>query len=188
MCMRKTNPIFAGVAAVALAATMVPAFALAADINGTSAATTTGETQVKYVVAEGYTWSVPAEIDFGQNKGANSTQVTVTADGKSGNPQAISVTKNVIAKGKMLQITAEGTGTNGAFTISTTDGATLSYAVKAGSAPVTPKTTPVLAVLAGTDTGSADLTFTLTTANGTSEVAGNYTGKVTYTAAVVDQA
>ena len=40
--------------------------------------------------------------------------------------------------------------------------------------------------MAGTNKNTATLTFTLNTGNATAEVAGNYTGTVTYTASVVD--
>lgn len=43
-----------------------------------------------------------------------------------------------------------------------------------------------LNIAAGTNTGSKDLTFTLKTGNGTAEVAGKYSGTVTYTASVVN--
>lgn len=175
--MKKNNAILAGVAAVALAAAMVPA-AMAGDaVNGTSAADTTSTTQVKYAVTGGYTWSVPSEIDFGSDKGTNATSV-VKADEK------VAVTKNVIEDGKTLTITAKGSGDDGAFQVK--NGNTkLGYTVKVDdSEQVLTVGGEVLSVPAGTNTKDAALTFTLSTTTGTAEVAGTYSGTVTYTASV----
>ena len=180
--MKKNNAILAGVAAVALAAAMVPAAMAAAAIEGTSTQPTTGQAVVKYKVTEGYTWSIHSDIDFGANKGANSTKVEVKSEANT-----VSVSKNVIAPGNHLVITVRGDGADSAFTIANKTSAetTLGYAVskKDATSPLAVNG-EVLSLEAGMNVGSQILDFTLTTGSGTAEVAGEYEGHVVYTAAV----
>ena len=164
------------VLAVAMAvAMMVPGMnVMAAEVSGTSAQDTTVSTDVKYAVTEGYTWSIHSEINFGNDVGVNKTVE------KTGN--TVSVTKNIIPDGKTLKITVKGSGTDGAYEIK--NGSTaLTYTIKAGETEITTGG-DVLNVAAGTNTGSKDLTFTLSTTTGTAEVAGSYAGTVTYTASI----
>lgn len=131
---------------------------------------------VKYSVTEGYDWTIHSAIDFGSNAGINQTVE------KTGN--VITVTGNVIETGKTLNITVAGSGTNGAFTITNTGGTeTLNYHVLDGTSEKATGST-VLSVEAGTNTASKDLTFKLDTTTKASEVAGNYSGTVTYTATI----
>ena len=133
-------------------------------------------TTVSYEVEQSYEWSIHSAIDFGSNAGVNQTVE------KTGN--VVSVTENVIETGKTLNISVAGSGTDGAFTIENKSGtATLNYHVLDGSTEKATGST-VLSVEAGTKTGSKDLTFKLDTSTGTSEVAGNYSGTVTYTATI----
>lgn len=175
---------------------MVSTSALAANagISGTSANNTTGTTTVKYAVTEGYTWSVPSEIDFSKDGGAESKTVNGTATNNE--ESKVSVSKNVITEGKKLKITAKGSGSNGAFTIknitdaqnSTYGSEELTYTIKVGeSQTALVADGEVLTVAAGTNTANAALAFTLTTTNKSAEVAGNYSGTVTYTASIVNQ-
>lgn len=114
---------------------------------------TTGDagltTKVLYEVTGGYTWSVPATIDFGKDAGGGaqkrtvnatetadkeSTKATGTAEtaGTAGTAPKVFVTKNVIAPGKTLKINLKAQDGN-AFEVKTSkDGkeATLSYKVK----------------------------------------------------------
>ena len=164
------------VLAMAMAvAMMVPGMnVMAAEVSGTSAQDTTASTDVKYSVTEGYTWNIHSEIDFGTSAGVNKTV------NKSGN--TVSVTKNIIPDGKTLKITVKGSGDNGEFQIK--NGSTvLSYTIKDGDTEISTGG-DVLNVAAGTNVGSKDLTFTLSTTTKTAEVAGSYTGTVTYTAAI----
>lgn len=172
--MKCRKGLVAGVVAVCMMGAMgVNAFA--ADINGTSAQDTTASTTVKYEVTEGYTWSIHSEIDFGKNAGANSKTVE-----KTGN--TVSVSKNIIPDGKTLKITVKGSGENGEYQIK--NGNTiLNYTIKTDSTEIATGGN-VLSVAAGTNADSKALTFTLTTGKGTAEVAGNYTGTVTYTASI----
>ena len=152
---------------------MVPMSAMAA--TGTTESTTENTT-VKYEVTQGYEWTIHSEIDFGTSAGVNKTVA------KENN--AVSVNKNVIPDGKKLNITVKGSGNDGAFQIA--NGSTiLNYTIKEGENDITTGK-DVMNVAAGTNTDSKNLTFTLSTTNGTAEVAGNYTGTVTYTAAIVD--
>lgn len=176
--MKKNNAILAGVAAVALAAAMVPA-AMAATEGGTGK-TDPVQTEVKYEVVEGYSWTVPTTVNFKQNAGAGQK----TVDGEVlGNGGKVTVKDNVIAHGKALKITAEGSGENGTFTVSNGN-EILGYTVT-GNGKIDPKG-EVLRVVAGTPTGEQALSFVLTTTTDKAETAGKYTGTITYTASVVD--
>lgn len=133
-------------------------------------------TNVKYQVSQGYEWTIHSDIDFGSDKGVNKS-VELTNN-------SISVTKNIIPDGTKLQITVNGSGTDNAFTISNGD-TDLDYTVaKTGETAISSGDT-VLELEAGTNTGAQSLTFTLNTGSAEAEVAGTYTGEVTYTAAIV---
>lgn len=171
----------------AIAATLTAALLLSmGTTTAFAASTTSGKTELKYRVAEEYTWSVPATIDFGENKGVNATDVVGAAG--TGSKSEIEVSKNVIGDGKKLQITVESTEVDKSFVIKTGN-TKVSYTIKVGSdsnavtlsAPGT-----VLEVPAGTNTKTEPLTFTMLKTNTTAEVAGDYTGALTYTATVVD--
>lgn len=181
---RTKKSIAASISAAALATAMLPAMAFAIEGPADEGVSATGTTQVKYAVTEGYEWSIPTMIDFDKDKGVNSTSV-VEASANSGASQKVMVTKNVIGDGKKLQITAAGSGDNGAFSIK--NGATiLDYKVKKPGNPAI-EVTPggeVMNVPAGVNEGDQPLFFTLSTSTGTAEIAGKYTGTVTFTADV----
>ena len=177
-----SKKVLAATVAAAMIATMGASTVFAAE-SGTTTVTNTSDnstlnTNVKYAVTAGYEWTIHSAIDFGSNAGINKTVE------KSKN--TVSVSKNIIPDGKTLKITVAGSGDEGAFTIA--NGNTkLDYTVKADESSNDITTGgEVLSVPAGINTGSKDLTFTLTTSTGTAEVAGAYTGIVTYTASVVD--
>lgn len=80
------------------------------DMNTGAAGLTT---KVVYNVTKGYTWSVPATIDFGKDAGIKGTRTVVTSlesgDGTSaddgiGTAPKVMVLKNVIAPGEVLSI------------------------------------------------------------------------------------
>lgn len=176
--------------AVAMVAPMVSTSALAATTGNTTTPTTYDNTIVKYEVTEEYTWSIHSEIDFGKDNKVTGNDIV------KDNNNTVSVSKNVIPDGKKLQITVKGNGggetTDGSdtsFVIANGD-TKLNYTVKAGNTDITTNVTPVLEVAAGTNTGSANMTFTLSTKNTTenaAEVAGSYVGKVIYTATIVNK-
>ena len=163
---RTKKSIAASISAAALATAMLPAMAFAIEGPADEGVSTTGTTQVKYAVTEGYEWSIPTMIDFDKDKGVNSTSV-VEASANSGASQKVMVTKNVIGDGKKLQITAAGSGDNGAFSIK--NGATiLDYKVKKPGNPAT-EVTPggeVMNVPAGVNEGDQPLFFTPLHLNG----------------------
>ena len=148
---------------------------------------TSASTDVKYNVTQGYEWVIHSEINFNKDAGAESKTVK-----KTGN--TVSVTRNVIPEGKKLQITIKGNnggnGTevsdNGTFAILNGTNTRLNYAVTADTDTFSSGDT-ILDVKAGTMSDSKNLTFTLTTTSSNAEVAGEYTGKVIYTASIVDQ-
>lgn len=131
-------------------------------------------TNVQYKVKGGYTWSVPALIDFGEDAGGKSQKRTVNATeaadkestkatgtaetaGIAGTAPKVFVTKNVIAPGKTLKINLKADGS--AFEVKTSeDGkeATLKYKVKTTAetidgAPMTPYTEKPVDAVNGTD-------------------------------------
>lgn len=181
---RTKKSIAASISAAALATAMLPAMAFAIEGPADEGVSTTGTTQVKYAVTEGYEWSIPTMIDFDKDKGVKKTSlVEATAD--AGNAQKVMVTRNVIGDGKALQITAAGSGENGNFSIK--NGSTiLNYKIEKPGNPAT-EVTPggeVMNVPAGVSEGDQPLFFTLSTSTGTAEIAGKYTGTVTFTADV----
>lgn len=142
-------------------------------------------TTLHYQVGSHYTWEIHTDIDFGKDKGVKKTDVNGVV--KTGE-QKVKVTENVIEEGKKLHITAAGSGTDGAFSIKNGVKGTevLGYAVQSGTDPVAVNGT-VLDVNAGTNEGSTDMKFTLSTTNKTAEVAGQYDGTITYSSSVVNQ-
>lgn len=158
---------------VAVAASMVTPMALTSVMADEPSKSTT----VTYEVQQGYEWSVPTEIKF------TADSDSVTTSGTTGATQDVQVTKNVIPNGKNLVISV----TNTDFKIATTDGASLNYkvSVKGTDGQFTELKNGnlnVLSVAAGTNTGSATLKFDLT--KDSVEKAGNYSGTVSYSAAV----
>lgn len=138
------------------------------------------ETTVKYEVTQGYEWTIHSAVDFGSNAGVNRSDV----NGSMTNNK-VSVTENIIPDGKKLNITVAGSGDGGAFTIANGN-TVLNYTVNNGDNDISTGGT-VLDVAAGTKAASKDMTFTLTTGSGTSEVAGEYNGTVKYTASIVNK-
>lgn len=162
-----------GVAAALIAATSV-----GASVVPVFADDDTKSTTAKYAVTEGYTWTIHDEVDFGSDKGVNSTSTVDKAEG-------IKVTKNVIGDGKALSIKLASANDykvkNGA--------AELGYTVsKDAGATTLDAEAEVLKVAAGTNEATQALEFKLSTTTGAAEVAGNYSGTIGYTASIVDAA
>ena len=174
--MKCSKTILASILAAAMIVPSVGVTAFAADVTDTSKADT-AQTDVKYSVTAGYTWTIHSAIDFGSNAGVGETKTVEN--------QSVSVSKNVIPNGKKLNIKVKGSGDNGAFQIKSTEGATLTYTIKDSNGEISANA-DVLNVAAGTNIGSTSLTFTLTTPSVSAETAGSYTGTVIYTASVVD--
>lgn len=139
-------------------------------------------TTLHYQVGSHYTWEIHTDIDFGKDKGVNTT---VNGEVKTGE-QKVKVTENVIEEGKKLHITATGSGADKAFTITNGHNTVLGYAVKSGDKAVAVGG-DVLDVNAGTNTGETAMDFKLSTTTDTAEKAGTYTGQITYSSSVVNQ-
>lgn len=167
-----------------LAACMVVPMAMpvcAEDANPVAENTKTAN--LTYTVGSKYDWTIHSDINFGSNAGVNQTEVPgIVADGSD---RKVTVTNNVIEEGKTLYITATGSGSDGEFSIKNGDSGTqvLKYVVKSGTNEVAVGG-QVLAVNAGVKEGSTNMTFKLSTSTKTAEIAGTYSGIITYTARV----
>lgn len=162
------------------------------DTTGENVVTTTVEkqacTQLKYNVTEGYTWSIPANIDFGANNGV--TNANKTSSDK------VTVKDCKIKNGYTLKVTITGNdgqygmGTEHKFKVKTVDGAELPYTVDAkknGAATTTSvmEGNEVLELAAGKNHAESELIFTLktqTTDTNAAETAGEYIGYAIFTA------
>ena len=144
--------------------------------------------QLKYNVTEGYTWSIPADINFGGDNGV--TNANKTENGK------VTVNNCKIKDTYTLKITIAGNGgrygmgTSNEFKVKTVDGAELPYEVdvkKDGAATATAvmEDGEVLELAAGKGHAESELTFTLktqTTDANAAEKAGEYIGYAIFTA------
>lgn len=171
-------------------------------------------TNVLYKVTEGYTWTVPITIDFGEDAGVgNTSTVEAKLDNNKNGEQAkksadntwkgtapkVTVTKNVIGDGKKLQIVFDPTyldQTNGEFYVATSGGAVKLYYTVTKPAPggtgekLTKTNTVVLSVPSGTNTAEQELVFKLETAannaaRNAAEKAGSYEGHVVFSSKIV---
>ena len=173
---------------------------------------TATDTKLLYKVTKGYTWTIPATIDFGENAGVNNTS-TVEANlagtdtGKKaekesagttwkGSAPKVCVTKNVIGTGESLHIELKAkNGTN--FEVKNEENTALTYSVRTGTAkqegtttttytnqPVLAAGSDIFALSAGQNEGEVELVFVLSTATSTAEIAGEYEGFVTFTARI----
>lgn len=147
-------------------------------------------TKLTYSVTEGYKWSIPADINFGNDKGVSQE---VTPEGSPKTTVVVSGCK--IKSGNTLHIDMKGNGGgdvqvgngNGEFKIESVEKEKLPYEVKIGDTE-TNITKPVnsgddvLTLDAGNDTLTKYLSFTLKTATTTSEKAGSYHGYAIFTA------
>lgn len=171
------------VLSAALAASMVVPMAMPVMAVDGTIDPTTATTNVTYEVTQGYEWNIHTDINFG----------TDTAQQQGG---TVSVTKNVIPDGKKLEITVRGNGGGNQTedlqdkSFKVANGSTkLNYTVTKGEESIAIEG-KVLDVPAGKATDSTTLTFNLTTNSGEeneSQVAGHYSGKLIYTASIVNQ-
>lgn len=145
--------------------------------------------QLKYNVTEGYTWSIPADIDFGKD---NTTHGQLMY--KYGK---VAVKDCTLRDGYTLKISVAGNdgqygmGTNHEFVIKTAEGAKLGYDVKPKEKssltdPSLYSGDTVLSIAAGVDSKEQELEFSVNTeidddANA-AEVAGEYIGYAIFTA------
>ena len=159
-----------GASALMLASQVGGVVALAAD--------DTKSTNLTYKVDETYTWSIHSAVDFDSNAGVNKTVVR--------DSNAVAVTKCVLAEGHVLHISVKGNGTSNAFTITNGGTEILSYTVVSSAIGTNALTAgaDVLTNASGAANQSTNMTFTLATTSKAQEVAGTYSGTVTYTAAI----
>ena len=160
-----------GASALMLASQVGGVVALAADdIKSTT---------LTYKVTESYTWTIHSAIDFGNDAGIKKT----VAKGSN----SVAVTKCVLAEGHTLHISIKGSGTSNAFTINNGGSEILNYTVVSSAIGTSALTSgaDVLTNASGAANASTAMTFTLaTTTTRPQEVAGTYSGTVTYTAAI----
>ena len=173
-------------------------------------------TTVEYKVTEGYTWAIPAKIDFGENAGFNKKRTVFASEEKNGNYSAanentdgksgnVYVTGCRLKPGTKLTISISSTTTdyepndNKGFFVKTNNGskkAKLYYEIYKEKvvSPATPtpankldNTSQILELKAGKDADKQDLTFILTT-GAEGEIAGVYKGTVAFEAKVTADA
>ncbi len=173
-------------------------------------------TTVEYKVTEGYTWAIPAKIDFGENAGFNKKRTVFASEEKNGNYSAanektdgksgnVYVTGCRLKPGTKLTISISSTTTdyepndNKGFFVKTNNGskkAKLYYEIYKEKvvSPATPtpankldNTSQILELKAGKDADKQDLTFILTT-GAEGEIAGDYKGTVAFEAKVIADA
>ena len=150
-----------------------------------------------YSVRESYKWSIPSDIEFGNDKGVNQ-DVAPTNNPKT----TVTVSGCKIKNGKTLHIDMKGNGGgdeqvgngNGEFKIKSDEEEKLEYVVKIGDTE-TNITNPVnsgddvLTLDAGKAALTKYLSFTLKTvrtAENVSEKAGSYHGYAIFTAQLKD--
>lgn len=137
---------------------ILPVFAQASDSH---------QTTLNYEVGESYTWQAPADITFTTN---------INNESKAGTVQ---VTSNVIGAGKKLVISIDS---NEDFLMTAASGSdTRAYKVFAGQTEKAAGAS-VLEVLAGTNTGSQELSFQLQSVS--VQKAGVYSGTCNFSAAI----
>lgn len=168
-------------------------------------------TDVTYTVDSKYTWSIPAEIDFGANagikknltvyanKGAEEQNVLPDEDnGYTGSAPKVCVTENIIAPEHALKIsidTASSTFETGKGFFVGIQGRTtieklyfsMTKLIQGNNLgePVNAERSEVLRVLSGTKTGEQALVFGLQTTGGEVEKAGTYTGSIAFKSEVI---
>ncbi len=141
--------------------------------------TQTGTTTVTYTVNSSWEWNIPTIMSDIDLSGGSAITGTVGIKNAS------------IEPGKELKITATGSGTNGAFTLShKTQEETIPYTVKIVTGEG--ETATETAVNPGdqlfiysADTPSVTLRYQVAPETGKTYTAGTYTGTVTYTATLV---
>lgn len=150
--------LFALILAIALMATLsVTAFAADYDTTGDKGMTVT------YSVNPGYTVTIPTDVTIDGNS------TTISAEGV------------VVEKGQYVSVTL---AENNDFTVTSGEGATLTYTVTKGDQPVAAGGEILAVNPKDGKTGTATLTFDIDEA--AIQYAGTYTGTATFTIAVKD--
>lgn len=131
--------------------------------------TNAGSTQINYTVDESYAWTAPANITF-----------TADSNGSEVKAGTVNVTKNTIGSGKTLKISI---ASDQVFELADANNPSnkRSYTVKDGTNDLSAGS-EVLAVEAGTDTGSKNLNVQLYSV--ATEVAGSYAGTLKFVSTI----
>ena len=142
-------------------------------------------TQLKYNVTEGYTWSIPADINFGSDHGVTGVgQEYMKLKGK------VTVKDCKLKNDYTLKISMNGNGGRyntdpGDFKVKTAEGAELEYVVNIdrndgdGLQPDLTSGGNILKLAAGKNKAETEITFSLVTPediNNAAEKAGEYIG------------
>ncbi len=140
-------------------------------------------TEIEYQVSSGYEWMIHDKVSFGQDLGVNQKKEVTTEQNNS-----VRIAKNVIPGNAKLQITVSSDTIKDNKYVITNGSKELFYTIrKAGEAAEITPGAVVLEAKSGTNSASQALVFTLDTGSAEAEEAGDYTGRVIYTAAVVTQ-
>ena len=151
--------IFALILTIAMMATLsVTAFAAEYDTTGDKGM------DVTYSVEPGYTVTIPPTVTIGT----------------SGTSAEISAADVVVEKGQYVSVTLAADNN---FTVTSGEGATLTYTVTKGGQPVAAGGEILAVNPASADNGSTEITFAI---NDEIQYAGTYTGSATFTIAVKD--
>lgn len=128
-------------------------------------------TTITYTEAESYDWNIPTSA------------VSINTD----NSYTLGVTNVKLPLDKNLQITATGSGTDGAFTMAYASD-TMPYTVKIGdsSNAITPGAVVLVCNPNYATEKSVTLNVAVAKATGKTYAAGTYKGTITYTASLVD--
>ena len=152
--------LFALILAIALMATLsMTAFAADYDTEGDKGM------NVTYSVNPGYTVTIPETVTIG----ADGTEKTVSAEDV------------VVKKGQYVSVTLAADNN---FTVTSGEGATLTYTVTKGGQPVAAGGEILAVNPAAKDNGTANITFDID--ESAIQYAGTYTGSATFTIAVKD--
>ena len=128
----------------------------------------TGNTTVEYSVNPTYTVTIPSEVTLG-------------------NSFEIKAENVVLEQGKQLEVALTATsGANNAFAVSNGKTGVLTYEVKVGEKPVSVGDKVLTVNPSTAAAGSATLSFS--TPKDTVKYSGNYSGTVTFTVSVADEA
>ncbi len=122
-----------------------------------------GDIQVTFSVDPAYTVTIPATVELGQT-------ATISAENV------------VVAYGSQVEVSLTGTsGASNAFTLTSTEGATIDYTVKNGETLVNVGDTVLTVDPATAASGNVTLSFT---EPDSTKFSGDYIGNVTFTVAV----
>ena len=209
-------------ASLAVSVCAMPVFATGtshgAEIKKEDTTGSSSQTEVKYKVTEGYTWAIPATIDFGSNAGVKKTRTVDANQEKNGNYKKaetnihgesgnVYVADCKLKPGTKLTISISSTttmydDTDGFYVETTNSTATINKTAKVNYAIYKGTVTDPTSATADkrdTSTNSEILTLkagkdndkqdlTFILSTGDAEIAGEYTGTVAFAAAVTTDA